>query len=346
MKYKQLVGGGVLKIVNRTVPGALRNRGYSEADVDALSRYVEENDTIEGAPELRDEDLAVFDCAFPSGRGSRSIHYRGHIRMMAAAQPFLSGGISKTVNLPRDCGTAEIEKAYMEGWHLGLKSIAIYRDGSKRTQPLTTKADEAQAVEEKAVEATVADPTLHRRKLPDVRHAMTHKFSIAGHDGYITVGLYDDGQPGELFLKMAKEGSTISGLMDQFAIMTSMALQYGVPLKTLVDKFSHTRFEPSGFTQNSDIPIAKSVTDYVFRWLGLAFLAGEKLSADAQETEAEATGLGEAERVLSIRGGSAEEPGGLRGQDDAPPCMSCGSIMVRAGACYACPNCGETGGCG
>jgi ribonucleoside-diphosphate reductase alpha chain len=268
--------------------------------------------------------------------------------MMAAAQPFLSGGISKTVNLPKDCSVEDIEEAYVEGWKLGLKSLAIYRDGSKRTQPLSTKANEAAAAEaESAALAISTDPALRRRKLPDVRQAITHKFSISGHDGYITVGLYDNGQPGELFLKMAKEGSTISGLMDQFAIMTSIALQYGVPLKALVDKFSHTRFEPSGFTQNSDIPIAKSVTDYVFRWLGLAFLQGEDVSADAQETEAEAVGLkSPSDRVVPIRGGSVAEPEHLGGQEDAPPCVVCGAIMFRAGSCYACSTCGDTGGCG
>ena len=343
VKYKQLVGGGVLKMVNRTVPVALRSRGYDEDQIAAIAEHIDENDTIEGAPFLAEEHLSIFDCAFASARGKRSIHYMGHVRMMAAAQPFLSGGISKTVNLPKECSISDIEEAYTEGWRLGLKSLAVYRDGSKRTQPLSTKAEEAPA----AVAAMPMDPELRRRKLPDVRQAITHKFSIAGHDGYITVGLYENGQPGELFLKMAKEGSTISGLMDQFAIMTSIALQYGVPLKALVDKFSHTRFEPSGFTQNSDIPIAKSVTDYVFRWLGLAFLQGEAVSADTQETEAEAVGLkSPTDRVIPIRGGSVGEPEYLGGQEDAPPCSNCGSIMFRAGACYVCSTCGDTGGCG
>ncbi|MEE9279509.1 MAG: vitamin B12-dependent ribonucleotide reductase [Myxococcota bacterium] len=347
VKYKQLVGGGVLKIVNRTVPVALRNHGYGEDQISAIADYIDENDTIEGAPFLRDEHLPVFDCAFPSVRGERSIHYMGHVRMMAAAQPFLSGGISKTVNLPKDCSVSDMEDAYTEGWKLGLKSLAVYRDGSKRTQPLSTKSDESARDDAESAVAVSIDPDLRRRRLPDVRQAITHKFSIAGHDGYITVGLYDNGQPGELFLKMAKEGSTISGLIDQFAIMTSIALQYGVPLKALVDKFSHTRFEPSGFTQNSEIPIAKSVTDYVFRWLGLTFLQGEAVSADAQETEAEAVGLRTpGDRVVPIRGGSVAEPGHGVGQEDAPPCVTCGSIMVRAGACYACPTCGDTGGCG
>jgi ribonucleoside-diphosphate reductase alpha chain len=344
VKYKQLVGGGMLKIVNRTVPAALARRGYTQAQIDAIVRYIDENDTIEGAPYLKEEHLSIFDCAFTSAHGTRSIHYMGHIRMMAAAQPFLSGGISKTVNLPKDATVEDIEEAYTEGWRLGLKSLAIYRDGSKRTQPLNTKAVEA---EEKPA-AAVAELQPRRRKLPDVRDAKTHKFSIAGHDGYLTVGLYDDGTPGEVFLKMSKEGSTVSGLMDTIAVMTSMSLQYGVPLKALVDKFSHSRFEPSGFTQNPEIPYAKSVTDYVFRWLGLNFPSGEALAEDEQEEVLADAPAARNERVVPIiRGGSENEPArNAIGQEDAPPCNNCGSIMVRAGACYACRTCGETGGCG
>jgi ribonucleoside-diphosphate reductase alpha chain len=343
VKYKQLVGGGMLKIVNRTVPAALKRHGYTPAQIDAIVKYIDENDTIEGAPGLRDEHLPIFDCAFTSAHGTRSIHYMGHIRMMAAAQPFLSGGISKTVNLPKDATVEDIEEAYTEGWRLGLKSLAIYRDGSKRTQPLNTKADKA---EEKPAVVVAEQP--RRRKLPDVRDAKTHKFSIAGHDGYLTVGLYDDGTPGEVFLKMSKEGSTVSGLMDTIAVMTSMSLQYGVPLKALVDKFSHSRFEPSGFTQNPEIPYAKSVTDYVFRWLGLNFPAGESLVEDEQEEVlADAPRSERVVPIATVRGGSANEPPrSALGQEDAPPCNNCGSIMVRAGACYACRTCGETGGCG
>ncbi len=342
VKYKQLVGGGLLKIVNRTVAGALRSRGYGEDETEAIVAYVNEHDTIEGAPDLRDEDLPVFDCAFPAARGKRSIHYMGHIRMMAAVQPFLSGGSSKTVNMPRESRVEDVIDAYTIGWELGLKCLAIYRDGSKRSQPLSTKRD-GREEKEPAAEAAPA-----RHKLPDQRQAITHKFSISGHDGYLTVGLYEDGQHGELFLKMAKEGSTISGLMDTVAIMTSIALQYGVPLKALVDKFSHTRFEPSGFTPNPEIPIAKSVTDYVFRWLGLAFLTGEAAVEDRQETDAESVGL----TVLRTpHGGSrvdaASRSAGLFvGQEDAPPCSNCGTIMFRAGACYVCGTCGESGGCG
>ncbi len=353
VKYKQLVGGGMLKIVNRTVPAALGKRGYSTAEIDAIVAYIDEHDTIEGAPGLLDEHLSIFDCAFTSAHGTRSIHYMGHIRMMAAAQPFLSGGISKTVNLPKDATIEDIEEAYTEGWRLGLKSLAVYRDGSKRTQPLKTKADTSEAKSALVAVPLQLEAEPRRRKLADVRDAKTHKFSIAGHDGYLTVGLYDDGTPGEVFLKMSKEGSTVSGLVDTIAVMTSISLQYGVPLKALVDKYSHTRFEPSGFTQNPEIPFAKSVTDYVFRWLGLNFPTGESAGVEEDDLSDDLildqpavrpTGT---ERVVPIRGGSANEPRRTStGQEDAPPCMNCGAIMVRAGACYACSSCGETGGCG
>jgi ribonucleoside-diphosphate reductase alpha chain len=259
--------------------------------------------------------------------------------------------------MPNEATAGEILEANILGWRLGLKSLAIYRDGSKRTQPLTAGGStgelESDAVEP---EAEAPSPKPQRRRLPDVRQAITHKFSIAGHDGYLTVGLYDDGQPGEVFLKMAKEGSTISGLMDSVALLTSVALQYGVPLKPLVDKFSHKRFEPAGFTQNPEIPFAKSVTDYVFRWLGLRFLTAEAPAEDAQEQDPVDTGLTPAgrtpagrtpgqERIMPIRGGSELEPYN-GGQEDAPPCMICGSIMTRVGACYSCGTCGESGGCG
>jgi len=351
VKYKQLVGGGMLKIVNRGVEAALRNRGYGEDKIRRVVAYIDEHDTIEGSPDVAAEDLSIFDCAFPSSRTGRSIHYMGHIRMMAAVQPFLSGGISKTVNMPKESTPDEIAQAYMESWKLGLKSVAIYRDGSKRSQPLNSqKKDEAKASSSQALVSS--EPVPLRQKLPDVRRSITHKFSIAGHDGYLTVGLYEDNRPGEVFLKMAKEGSTISGLMDTIGLMTSFSLQYGVPLKFLVDKFSHTRFEPSGFTQNPEIPFAKSIVDYVFRWLGQTFPASaEGIGDDPQERNVEDMGLRMpvSDRVVAIRGGSMDEPGKMIapiGREDAPPCTQCGSIMVRAGACYACATCGETGGCG
>jgi ribonucleoside-diphosphate reductase alpha chain len=260
--------------------------------------------------------------------------------MMGAVQPFLSGAISKTVNLPGDATLDDIVRAYVEGWKLGLKALAIYRDGCKRSQPLNTGRDE---------DRKVAEIRPVRRKLPDEREAITHKFSIAGHEGYLTIGLYEDGQPGEIFLKMAKEGSTVSGLMDTIATMTSIALQYGVPLKALVDKFSHTRFEPAGFTNNREIPIAKSVTDYVFRYLGNRYLHDEAQVPDEQETQAEAAGLAPVPARAAVAGGAVSGAEGtgyaMVNQADAPSCADCGSIMIRNGACYKCPNCGTTSGC-
>jgi ribonucleoside-diphosphate reductase alpha chain len=284
IKYKKLVGEGYLKIVNNTVPGALRRLGYTPAQVEEIVAFIDERETIEGAPGLKPEHLSVFDCAFKPVNGERTIHYMGHVRMMAAVQPFLSGAISKTVNMPETATAGEIEQVYLEGWKLGLKAIAIYRDNSKRSQPLSTsRKKDGEAVEMETIAALRAQLAAaqaeavkpHRRRLPAERAAVTHKFDIAGHEGYITVGLYPEGQPGEIFLKMAKEGSTVSGLMDTFATSVSLALQYGVPLRDLVNKFAHVRFEPSGFTGNSEIPIAKSIVDYIFRWLGARFLAAD-----------------------------------------------------------------------
>jgi ribonucleoside-diphosphate reductase alpha chain len=292
VKYKKLVGGGTIKIVNQTVPNALTRLGYSDTQMHAIVGYIDEKGTIEGAPGLRSEHLPVFDCAFKALGGSRSIAPMGHVRMMSAVQPFLSGAISKTVNMPNDATVEEIADVYMQGWKMGLKAIAIYRDGCKRTQPLNTAASKnddavkghrgllrnaAPAGFPAAVSAASSAPegTPRRHKLPDTRRAITHKFSVAGHEGYITVGLYEDGTPGEIFLTMAKEGSTISGLMDSFATAISLTLQYGVPLEALVEKFSHMRFEPAGYTKNPEIPIAKSLVDYLFRWLASQFLTAD-----------------------------------------------------------------------
>ena len=285
IKYKKLVGEGFLKIVNQTVPAALRKLGYGAEQVDEILAYVNERETIEGAPHLKPQHLPVFDCAFKPANGERSIHYMGHVRMMGAIQPFISGAISKTVNMPEAATAEEIETVYLEGWKLGLKAIAVYRDNSKRSQPLSTARSDGDGVTDAAsvaeelrkqlARAQVEAALPHRRRLPAERTAVTHKFDIAGHEGYITVGLYPDGQPGEIFLKMAKEGSTVSGLMDAFATTVSVSLQYGVPLQDLVNKFAHVRFEPSGFTGNQEIPIAKSIVDYIFRWLGSRFLAPE-----------------------------------------------------------------------
>jgi ribonucleoside-diphosphate reductase alpha chain len=267
VKYKQLAGGGMLKIVNQTVPLGLKTLGYDQPQIGAILDYIEKHDTIEGAPELQTEHLPVFDCAFTPRNGTRSINWRAHVLMMAAAQPFLSGAISKTVNMPRETTPADIGHAYLEGWRLGLKALAIYRDGSKESQPLSTSSEGDKAAAKQAA-------SLRREHLPDTRHSITHKFSVSGHEGYITVGLYEDGRPGELFITMAKEGSTVGGLMDCFGTAVSMSWQYGVPLEVYVNKFSHTRFEPMGHTKNPDIRIAKSIVDYIFRWLGITFLPG------------------------------------------------------------------------
>jgi ribonucleoside-diphosphate reductase alpha chain len=400
VKYKRLVGGGLLKIVNGTVPEALRRLGYTDAEVKAIVAHIDATDTIEGAPHLKTEDLQVFDCAFRSAAGTRSIHYMGHIRMMAAVQPFLSGAISKTVNLPNDCTVEDIEDAYIQSWKLGLKAIAVYRDGCKRTQPLSTNLHQATSnghasvtdidplallapEERRFVEALrqrknrpAGPPMATRYKLPDERASFTHKFSIGGHEGYITVGMYEDGSPGEIFVRMAKEGSVIAGLMDSFATSISLALQHGVPLHILVEKLKGTRFEPSGFTGNQEIPIATSIMDYLFRWLALRFpTEGAPLvdrhpaARTAQldlpkvpllakdfipEGAARSWGSGSFPVVDATAGAaiaaSAAVNGGARDrawvqETDAPPCHECGTLMVRNGACHKCPNCGSTSGC-
>jgi ribonucleoside-diphosphate reductase alpha chain len=299
VKYKQLAGGGMLKIVNQTVPLALRTLGYDDPSIQAITRYVDQNDTIEGAPHLKDEHLAVFDCAFKPANGIRSIPWRAHVKMMAAAQPFLSGAISKTVNMPADVKPTDVAEAYAWGWKLGLKALAIYRDGSKQSQPLNTKSEEGKAEADGRGSRAEKDekfvPRPRRERLPDTRQSITHKFNVGGHEGYINVGLYPDGRPGELFITMAKEGSTVGGLMDAFGTAISMSLQYGVPLEVLVNKFSHTRFEPMGHTTNPDIRIAKSVVDYIFRWLGITFMPGYREAnsgtlKNAGEVKAESSG--------------------------------------------------------
>ena len=292
VKYKQLAGGGMLKIVNRTVPMALQKLGYDEPTIRGILDHIDEHDTIEQAPGLNDEHLPVFDCAFAPPQGGRSIHFRGHLKMMAAVQPFLSGAISKTCNVPHVATVDDIRNAYLEGWKLGLKALAIYRDGSKGSQPVSTKSESKDATGAEAAPAS-AEPAApvppapthpapapqvvyqpRRERLPHTRNSLTHKFDIHGHEGYINVGFYPDGRPGELFITMAKEGSTIGGLMDVLGTAISIGLQYGVPLEVFVNKFAHSRFEPAGFTKNPDIPIAKSIADYIFRWMGMEFIPG------------------------------------------------------------------------
>jgi ribonucleoside-diphosphate reductase alpha chain len=340
VKYKKLVGGGIIKIVNNTVPQALIKLGYSPEQVEAIVSHIDSTGTIEGAPGLKDEHLPVFDCSFRPQNGKRFIHHMGHVKMMAAVQPFISGAISKTINMPEECTVEEIADAYMESWRLGLKAVAIYRDGSKRAQPLSSgtakgekKSGPGQPAAVQVTEKVVYRPV--RRKLPDERNSVTHKFSIGGHEGYITVGLYEDGTPGEVFISMAKEGSTISGLMDSFATSISYALQYGVPLKFFVDKFSHVRFEPSGWTGNKQIPYAKSIMDYIFRWLGAKFLGPEYAQTEA--------GNAQVLRPTEPEPQQALEFGPI--VTDAPTCSECGGIMTRNGSCYKCENCGGTSGC-
>ena len=490
VKYKKLVGGGMIKIVNNTVPGALFKLGYSDAEVQAIVSYIDATGTIEGAPHIRAEHLAVFDCSFKPAKGTRSIHYLGHLKMMAATQPFLSGAISKTVNLPHECTVDDIAETYVEAWRLGIKAVAIYRDGSKGVQVLNTSSGSAVSKEAEkkgsrqdaatgvsnvdpmlaaaadrvltsiaagvdtrspefaadlktleaslthkvsdrlevsaksiaaAAQATLAymdaailkaatspatpvilreakdlhsspsslipeplvgdasrPPRAVRHRLPEERASLTHKFSLAGHEGYITVGLYPSGEPGEIFIRMAKEGSTVSGLMDSFATAISLALQHGVPLKVLVEKFAHTRFEPSGWTGNEHIGYAKSIMDYIFRWLQLRFLSGQQLSlfsamtgpgltpaapgsipvagvigdlsASSALAEPAATPviLSEAKDLQSARKPAvhvSEAMKDLYDMGDAPSCHTCGAIMVRNGSCYRCMSCGSTSGC-
>jgi ribonucleoside-diphosphate reductase alpha chain len=352
VKYKKLVGGGLLKIVNGTVPAALRKLGYDEHQVKEIVIFIDENDTIEGAPHLAEDHLKVFDCAFKPVNGTRSIAPMGHVRMMAGIQPFISGSMSKTVNLPTDATVEDIEQTYFESWKLGLKCIAIYRDGCKRSQPLSTSRDKVKTADPSATPEYKA----MRRKLPDERKALTHKFDIQGHEGYLTVGLFEDGTPGELFVTMAKEGSTISGLMDAFATQTSYALQFGVPVKFMVDKFSHMRFEPSGFTKNKEIPIAKSIVDYIFRWMASHFLdvaAQDEAGVVRREVpivEAPTSGIepsGELRdlKVIATSGDSGSFQKIAFINTDAPACSECGAITVRSGSCYKCLNCGATTGC-
>ena len=375
VKYKKLVGGGMIKIVNNTVPTALFKLGYDHDEADKIVSYIDATGTIEGAPDIKDEHLAVFDCSFKPSKGTRSIHYMGHLKMMAAAQPFISGAISKTVNLPENASVEDIMECYIQAWKLGLKAVAVYRDGCKKSQPLSasgtttalSKKEDAARVaagDSPALEENLnAPPRAVRHKLQEERASITHKFKVGDHEGYITVGLYPDGSPGELFITMAKEGSTVSGLMDSFALAVSIALQHGVPLKLFCEKFAHTRFEPSGWTGNADIGYAKSIMDYIFRWLQLRFLTGQQgmlfenlrlrtPGAGPQASGADdVTGSAASDQRSEVRGptpGSvhaADALAGLIDLGDAPTCSFCGSIMTRNGSCYRCGSCGSTSGC-
>ena len=364
VKFKKLVGGGMMKIVNNTVPEALFKLGYTPEQADAIVSYIDQNGTIEGAPELKPEHLAVFDCAFKPAQGTRSILPMGHLKMMAAVQPFISGAISKTINMPNEATIEEIADAYVEAWKQGIKAVAIYRDGSKQNQVLTTKRDAEKAPVVEEEDDLEGPPIAHRHKLPDERFSVTHKFKVGSHEGYLTVGLYKNGMPGELFITMAKEGSTVSGLMDSFACAVSIALQHGVPLRLLINKFAHTRFEPSGWTQNPEIGYANSIMDYIFRWLELRFVTGEQQSLfDDLRPRSHAHPATPAAAV-SISAVSAQPslyesstPHGSKSghvsdalsevvdMGDAPSCALCGAIMTRNGSCFRCQSCGSTSGC-
>jgi ribonucleoside-diphosphate reductase alpha chain len=369
VKYKKLVGGGMIKIVNQTVPTALFRLGYDHDQANAIVSYIDATGTIEGAPHIKDDHLAVFDCSFKPAKGTRSIAPMGHLKMMAAAQPFISGAISKTVNLPENASVEDIMEAYLQAWKLGLKAVAVYRDGCKKSQPLsaagTKTANSSKddprpgAAAPHEPEDMNAPPRAVRHKLQEERASITHKFNIGGHEGYITVGLYPNGEPGELFITMAKEGSTVSGLMDSFALAVSISLQHGVPLKLFCEKFAHTRFEPSGWTSNPDIGFAKSIMDYIFRWLQLRFTGQQQLlfenlrpklsSVSSQPAEDVASAMRRPETGNREPGAgsvhAADALAGIIDMGDAPSCSFCGSIMTRNGSCYRCGSCGSTSGC-
>ncbi len=342
IKYKQLAGGGLIKLINRTLESGLRKLGYN-GNVATILKYVDDQETIEGAPGLKDEHLPVFDCAFKAKKGTRCISYQAHLKMMAAVQPFLSGAISKTINMPKEAAVEDIVQAYMDGWKLGLKAIAIYRDGSKRTQPLNTSRADATHDGTRAAEIATKDDLerTFRARMPSTRRSITHKFSIGGHEGYMTVGLYEDGRPGELFITMAKEGSTVGGIMNAFGTAISLCLQYGVPLHALVSKFSHSRFEPSGYTDNPDIPIAKSLVDYIFRWLDITFPNGASTDIAPVPGKPAAAPAIHHEEITT----SGKQLSQIQNQEDAPVCDQCGHITTRNGACYRCHNCGNSMGC-
>jgi ribonucleoside-diphosphate reductase alpha chain len=358
VKYKKLVGGGLIKIVNNTVPQALMKLGYTPEQTSEIVSYIDKNGKIEGAPHLKMEDYPVFDCSLAPQGGGRSITWTGHVKMMAAAQPFLSGAISKTINMPEESTVEDISNAYIESWKVGLKAVAIYRDNSKRSQPLNAGGKKEEKKAESAVTG-VQEPVQHelfaravREKMPVERASVTHKFSVGGHEGYITVGMYEDNRPGEIFIKMSKEGSTLSGVMDGLALTISLGLQYGVPLKVFVDKLLNTRFEPSGITANPNIRFVSSVLDYIARWLGGRFISADYLKLNGEQLAAaqvHAPPIEVSRAVLASSGANwVPVPEPLKptnAHEGAPTCSECGMLMVPNGACYKCENCGSTSGC-
>src|SRR5258706_358310 len=372
VKYKKLVGGGLIKIVNNTVPQALMKLGYTPEQTSEVVSYIDKNGKIEGAPHLKMEDYPVFDCSLAPQGGGRSITWTGHVKMMAAAQPFLSGAISKTINMPEESTVEDISNAYIESWKLGLKAVAVYRDNSKRSQPLNAGGKKEEKKAEPVATTANLEPTQRelfaravREKMPVERASVTHKFSVGGHEGYITVGMYEDNRPGEIFIKMAKEGSSLSGVMDGLALTISLGLQYGVPLKVFVDKLLNTRFEPSGITANPNIRFVSSVLDYIARWLGGRFISTNYLKLNGEQTAAAHT---HAPSTVVSEAVHSSTPGPARGvlasmsadvgkgwplgdlkptnaHEGAPACSECGMLMVPNGACYKCENCGSTSGC-
>ena len=356
VKYKKLVGGGLIKIVNNTVPQALMRLGYTPEQSSEIVSYIDKNGKIEGAPYVKEEHLAVFDCSLAPEGGGRSIRWTGHVKMMAAAQPFLSGAISKTINMPEESCVEDIMNAYIESWRLGLKAVAIYRDNSKRSQPLSAAKDARKEDKKTQAAARAGEPVqrelfqrAQREKMPYERASVTHKFSVSGHEGYITVGMYEDGRPGEVFIKMAKEGSTLSGVMDGLALTISLGLQYGVPLKVFVDKLLNTRFEPSGITANPNIRFVSSVLDYIARWLGGRFISSDylKLSGGGTHAESGAPVVPAPVMVSALASppAAAVATRPSNAHEGAPTCSECGMLMVPNGACYKCENCGSTSGC-
>jgi len=355
--YKKMVGGGFLKIVNTSVEAALKKLNYGGKEAKEIMDYILAHDSIEGAPHIKEEDLAVFDSATNAPGGKRSIHYLGHVRMMAAAQPFISGAISKTVNLPESATEEDIMNTYMEAWKLGLKAIAIYRDNSKGSQPLNTSKTKGSNKDstEDVSQSPQAPMEVERKKLPADVKTLRHKFSIAGHEGYIHCGMYEDGKLGEVFIRVAKEGSTISGLMEAIGVLMSVSLQSGVPVETIIRKFVHWRFEPAGFTDNKDIPVAKSILDYIGKYLAINFLSledqeamgiythKEEAAPESKEENAETLKFKEPPKVLAASASISPINAKIFSYQDAPACR-CGAIMVRTGSCYTCSSCGENVG--
>jgi ribonucleoside-diphosphate reductase alpha chain len=359
VKHKKLVGGGLIKIVNNTVPEALMKLGYTPEQSSEIVTHIDKQGTVEGAPYLKSEHLPVFDCSLAPAGGGRSITWTGHVKMMAATQPFLSGAISKTINMPEESTIDDISQAYILSWKMGLKAVAIYRDNSKRSQPLSAagqKKEENKPELARSPQAAVPEPVQRelfgrreREKMPVERASVTHKFSVGGHEGYITVGMYEDNRPGEIFIKMSKEGSTLSGIMDGLALTISLGLQYGVPLKVFVDKLLNTRFEPSGITANPNIRFVSSVLDYIARWLGGRFISPDYLKLNGEQAATVHAAAATAASAEALRlSPPVTIPTSSKPRDaheGAPTCSECGMLMVPNGACYKCENCGSTSGC-